>query len=190
MDWLVGADALWFSIPAVAGTVYFVVQFAMGQLGGDLDLDGDGTPDLADGDHGTDVRLISLQTLSAFAMGSGWMGLAALNLTEVGFGGAALIAVLSGIGAAWLLVFMLRSLLKLQSSGNVRLSQAVGQTGRVYIEVPPKNTGRGRVQVNIQGRAVELSAVQHGDEPITSRTPIRVLDADTSRNVLIVEPEA
>ena len=191
MQWLIGSEALWFSVPAVAGTMYIVIQMLMGQLGGDLDMDIDGpAADVDAGDAGGEFKVLSLQTLSAFAMGSGWMGLATLNLTEVGLTGAAVVAVLSGVAVAWFLLFLLKALFKLQSSGNIELASAVGETGRVHIEVPAVGKGRGRVTVVVQGRQAELSAVQKGDTPIASRTPVRVVDADTARNVLIVEPEA
>ena len=91
---------------------------------------------------------------------------------------------------AWLFVFLLRSMLKLQSSGNLSLSAAVGETGRVYVEIPPVGKGRGRITVVFQGRQAELSAVQQGAEASASRTPVKVIDADEARNVLSVEPIA
>ncbi len=181
MQWLVSSEALWFSVPAVAGTLYLVMQVVLGQIGGELDLDADA---------GGEGRVLSLQTLSAFAMGSGWIGLATLNLTDIGFNGSVVIAVLAGVAMAWLLVFLLRTMLKLQSSGNLSLTAAVGETGRVYVEIPPVGRGRGRITVVLQGRQAELSAVQQGAEPIASRTPVKVIDADEARNVLIVEPIA
>lgn len=186
MQWLLGSSALWFSVPAIAGTVYFLIQLVMGQLGGDLDAD----LDFGDSATGSEFRVLSLQTLSAFCMGSGWMGLATLNLTSIGFGGSVVVALLSGVGVAWLLITAMKGLLRLQSSGNVSLSSAVGETGRVYVLIPPAGQGRGRVQVVVQGRQIEFNAVQRGDNAISSRTPIRVVDADESSNTLIVESTA
>ena len=187
MDWLLGSLALWFSVPAVAGSVYFVMQVVMGQLGGDADLDGDINGSAGDADPGAEFRVLSLQTLSAFAMGGGWMGVATLALTDVGFVGASVISILSGVGVAWLLVAVMRALLRLQSSGNISLESAVGETGRVCVLVPASGQGRGRVQVVVQDRQVEFNAVQLGGEPIASRTPVRVVDRDDSANTLIVE---
>lgn len=189
MNWLIGAQALWFSVPAIAGTTYFLLHLLLGQLGGDVDMDTDFDIDAPDGDAGGEFRVLSLQTLSAFAMASGWMGLATLNFTGAGMAGAAVVAVLSGIGVAWFLMFLLRSLFKLQSSGTLDLSSAIGKTGRVYILIPPMGEGRGKVQLVVQGRQAVLNAVQSGSEPIASRTPVRVVEADKARNVLIVEIE-
>ncbi len=189
MNWLIGAQALWFSVPAVAGTMYFLLQLVLGQLGGDVDMDTEFDLDANGGDVGGDFRVVSLQTLSTFAMASGWMGLATLNFTNSGMTVAAVVAVLSGIAVAWFLLFLLRALFKLQSSGNLDLSSAIGKTGRVYILIPPMGEGRGKVQLVVQGRQAVLNAVQTGSEPIASRTPVRVVEIDKARNVMIVEQE-
>ena len=51
---------------------------------------------------------------------------------------------------------------------------AVGQTGTVYLRVPGKGAGPGKVTLNLQNRTVELEAFTAADE-LPTGTPIRVV---------------
>lgn len=187
-EWLFADGGIWFSIPAIIGTIYFLIQIVMGGLGGDLDIDVDmdADPGLSD-TPGAEFGVLSAQTLSAFFMGSGWMGFAALRLLDVGFGGAVVIALVSGVFFGWLIMRALRSMLRLQNSGNVSLSDCLGKPGDVYVQVPPAGRGMGRVKVVLGNRQREFNCVQTGEEPIPSRTSVTITDANTTTNTLTVE---
>lgn len=188
LGWLLSDNAVWFSVPAIAGTIYFVAQLAMGQLGGDVDINMDGITDATIDDPAGEVRVLSLQSLSAFAIGAGWMGLAALRLAGMSFSGATVVALLSGVATAWLLVVLLRRLFGLQSSGNVSIQNAVGLTGEIDIAVPPAGAGAGRVRVVVLGRQRDFQAVQRGGELLHDHAHVRIVAADPASNTLTVEP--
>ena len=87
-DTLFQQPALWFSIPALAGTAIFLLRLALMLIGGDssdggVDLDADADFDLGDGgdhlDPGHSFEILSVQAIAAFAMGFGWAGLGGLN---------------------------------------------------------------------------------------------------------------
>jgi len=182
-----GDNAAWFTVPAVVGTLYFVVQLFLMNAGGDLDFDVD-----ADGLHGHDatgeIRILSLQSISAFFMGAGWMGLAAYRLLDLSFGLSAMVAILGGVAAGWLIVSTSKLVLKLQSSGNIDIGDTVGLAGDVYVQVPPAGHGRGRVKLVVQNRLREYDAVQDGDVPLPSGTRVKVSRVDTASNTLRVDP--
>lgn len=183
---LLGGHAAWFTVPAVVGTLYFLVQLFLMNAGGDLDFDLD-----ADGVHGHDVtgeiRVLSMQSISAFFMGGGWVGLAAYRLLEMGFGTSALVAVLGGAAAGWLIISTSKLVLKLQSSGNIDISQTAGLVGDVYVQIPASGQGRGQVKLVVQNRLREYDAVQDGSVPLPSGTRIRVSGVDTGANTLRVD---
>ncbi|HCT43999.1 MAG TPA: hypothetical protein DF699_02145 [Phycisphaerales bacterium] len=191
MDSLFGDLAPWFTAPALLGTGFLMIQLVLGEIGGDGALDLDFDVDI-DGDHpGAEFGWLSLQSISAFFMGYGWIGFAAYRFLDVGFTGAAMIAVLAGVGVAWLMVWLLRSFLKLQNNTNVSIQQARGMVGEVYVTVPPQGTGRGEVVLVINNSRHSYFAVQDGDaadEPIVTHTRVKVRDVDTASNILIVEP--
>lgn len=191
LETFLGGIAAWFTIPAVVGTLYFLIQMFFQGLGGDMDVDLDTDIDFDTdvGHHGAghDFKVLSLQTLSAFFMGGGWMGLAAYRLLDLGPTMASLIAVGSGVAVGWLLLTLLRAVLRLQNSGNIELGEAVGLTGEVYIEVPEAGRGSGRVKLIIAEHQREYSAVQEGEVAIPTGTPVRIVRANSASNTLSVE---
>lgn len=182
LDWFFADGAVWFAVPALFGTGIFLLQLLMGELGGDLDLDAD-----LDTSGAGDFKALSLQTISAFCVGSGWMGLAAFRLLDLGIVGSVAIAVASGLGVAWLATWVTRQVFKMQRSGNISIAQAAGLVGDVAVTVPPANAGRGAVSVVIDQHRREYDAVQAGEEPIAPRTRVKIVSADTQQNTLLVE---
>ncbi len=86
-----------------------------------------------------------------------------------------------------LLGWFLGLLRKLQSDGTVRLSDAAGARGRVYLRVPGNGGGVGKVTLVLQGRSIEMEArtpgpeLRAGEEVVVSR----LLD---DRTVEVVDP--
>lgn len=182
VEWLLGGNAWWFSVPALLGTAYFVLNLVIGEMGADADLD----VDAADSPT-SEFRVLSLQSISAFAMGSGWMGLGALRLLEWSTGAAVVVAVAGGVGVAWLVIWLLGKMMRLQSSGNVRLGSTLGERGTVYVAVPPSGDGSGRVTLVVGGKQREFNATQDGDMMIPSRARVKVIGVDEAGNTVKVE---
>ena len=182
LDWFFSDGAVWFAVPALLGTGLFLIQLFLGELGGDLDIDVD-----ADMSGAGDFRALSIQTIAAFCLGSGWMGLAAFRVLGLGMVGSVAIAVVSGVGVAWLMAWLTRQMFKLQRSGNISISQAAGLTGEVAVTVPPANTGRGAVAVIINGRRREYDAVQTSDVAIQPRTSVTIVSVDTQKDTLTID---
>jgi membrane protein implicated in regulation of membrane protease activity len=180
MDTLFGGPAPWFTAPALLGTGFLLIQLVMGEIGGDLDADFD--------DPGTDAKWLSLQTVSAFFVGFGWLGLAALRLFDLGFGAAALIGAVAGFGVAWLMVWVTGLLMGLQSDANLSLEEAVGLEGTVTVAIPPAGGGSGRVTVVVSESQHDLPASQHGELPIHTHARVRVTRADDASGTVTVEP--
>ncbi len=190
MDTLFGDLAPWFTAPALLGTGFLMIQLVLGELGGDGALDLDVDIDIEADHPGAEFGLLSAQSISAFFLGYGWIGLAAYRFLDVGFTGAAIIAVLAGIGVAWLMVWLFRTFLKLQNNTNVSITQAIGLTGEVYVKVPPAGEGRGEIILVINQSQHNYFAIQEGDQAIPTHTRVRVLRADESSNIIVVEPKA
>jgi hypothetical protein len=192
MDFLFADYAPWFTAPALVGSGFLLIQLVLGELGGDGALDVDLDMDLDHADHpGAEFGWLSIQSVSAFFLGYGWIGFAAYRFLNVGFSGAAVIGVGAGVGVAWLMVWLLRSFLKLQNNTNVSIAQARGMVGEVYVTVPVPGTGRGEVVLVINNSTHTYFAIQEGDEdttPITTHTRVKVRDVDLAGNMLIVEP--
>ncbi len=192
MDMLFGGLAPWFVFPAMIGTGYLLIQMLLGQIGGDFDMDVDVEMDTdleigGESESAHEVTLISIQSVSAFLLGYGWMGFAAFRFLEFGFFGAVVIGIGSGFGVAYLMVRLLRALMKIQSDANVSLSSAVGKVGSVYTRVPGRGSGRGEVVLVINGSEHRFRAVQDGDEGIERHSSVRVVRANRDDNTIVVE---
>jgi hypothetical protein len=81
-DLFFGNNATWFTVPALIGTLFFVVRLGLMLVGGgdwdvdadvDADIDGDIDGDFDDSDHA--FKVLSIQSITAFMMGFGWGGL-------------------------------------------------------------------------------------------------------------------
>lgn len=141
----------------------------------------DGALDGGHGDSDTGFQLLSIQGISSFFTLFGLVGYTLYRQAHVGAGVALAAAVLAGLAAVWLMQRIFVSMLKLQSSGSVKLDSAVGCEGTVYLTV----TGSGgSVQINIANRLREFDAVSADGGELATGTPIRVQRLAASKLVV------
>ncbi len=165
-----------------------VVQMLMTLIGFDADgLDGGFDLDVGDVDASTGIGLFSSQTLGAFFLGFGWMGVAAISSGASVWLGV-LLAALCGVLAMLAMFYMIKSLLKLQSRGNLDYSSVIGEEGTVYVTLPGNDEdGGGQVQILIQGRLTTASARKHGEGAVKPGTRVRVTAVNGPAS-FVVEP--
>ena len=154
--------------------IYLIAQFT-GHHDADL---------LSDSDD-VGFAILSIRGLLAFGMFMGWTGVVALR-SGASLPVALLAGIAAGIFAAWLVYKMLRMLLRLQASGNFEQYNAVGKTGTVYLPIPARGKGAGKIMAEVQGALRELDAVSDGDA-IPTGAPVLVVGTDENE-VLIVQP--
>lgn len=132
-------------------------------------------------------RLFTFQSILAFLVIFSWTGVAlAANRAIPGIL-AVFVSLVAGAAALFLTAWMFYGLLKLQNSGNIRMSNAVGLEGEVYIPIPPGGKGQGKVNLLLQGRWLECDAVTAGLEPLKTRQTVKVVGV-RGGSVLVVEP--
>ncbi len=138
------------------------------------------------GSHDTGMGIFSVRTVTAFFTGFGWTGVIckeqglSLPLTI-------LAAMFVGTSLMFFVYFMMKSFMRLQSSGTLDYGNAVGQLGTVYVTVPPVQRSGGQVETMIQGRLVTAEALQKGSQPLQPGTKVKVVERIGS-TTLIVEP--
>ena len=149
---------------AVIASIFLIVQIIMlcfSSFGGDTDLDGDGEIDV-DVDSG--VSLFTTKSLTAFLSIGGWAGLLTCSAVESNLQWLSIIVALVAGGAAWAGVyFALRGIAKMQCNGALQTEKLVGQRATVYVSIPQKRSGRGKITLEAQGKFTELDAVTDGD---------------------------
>lgn len=193
LEILLGAKAAWFGVPALLGTAIFGIRLVLMLVAGlghaDLHIELGHDADLHTGDHGDPshvFKLLSFQSISAFAMGFGWGGLAGYRglgwdvPPSLGLAGA------GGLGMVWVLALLLRGVHELQTSGNIHIEQTVGREGDVYLTVPPKGEGFGQVRLVVDGRQRIYQAQNAGERAVPSRGRVRVVGVGTNNAVVVV----
>jgi hypothetical protein len=161
-DWTM--EFVYMACAAAGGTV-LVLQTALMLFGVGDGHDADLHHDMGDGgDHpdGT-FGLFSVRAIASFFTFfglTGWLG------TNNGWNPTVTVLGATGAGLALMVVvgWMMRMQSKLQSRGNLDSKNALGQSARVYLRIPGRNAGFGKVTVKIQGRTAEYSAFTLGDE--------------------------
>ena len=169
------AQKIYFCV-GLGASVFLVLQiitllFGIGETGEtEIDLSGDGeadaTVDLADGFH-----LFTLRGLVAFFAIGGWTGLA---LTDISTGLSIAGALLSGTLALVVMAFLMRAIMQLRSSGNIDNAKAIGKIAEVYLTIPAKGNGTGKINLTLEERFVEINAIQKGSEPISTGAKVKV----------------
>lgn len=155
----------------------------LGDTGG-LDLGADGVHDGGDlSDFGT-LKLLSLQTIVTFLTVFSWVSIVCLSSRMSGTP-AMLIGAAAGLVMMFVVAKMVQMSVKLAENGTLNLRYAIGETGTVYLTVPPAGEGEGKVNLKVQGRFGEFSAVSTGREPLP--TGSQVLVTDVVGGVLVVE---
>ena len=194
-----------FACIAIAATVVLIIQsilllFGIGFGGGEADAGGLDTDfstdfdagsagdaghvdmhDVADADSG--LSLFTIRGLVAFFAVGGWLGLALVKYTGPFW--AVVIAFAAGSAALVGVAYMFKAALKLQDRGNLDIRNAVGKTGKVYLPIPPREGGQGKVTVMLQERLVELDAVTKAAQQIKTGTLIRICGVIDEQTVLV-----
>jgi len=177
-----------FALCALLGGTVFVVRTILLfiGLGQDVDSDTDMSGDAHDGLSDTDVsfHFLTVQGITAFFLMFGATGLTLSSrylLSEW--------AALAGGTAAGLLTMLLiarlfSSMRRLQSDGTIRVKNAVGQEGVVYLRIPVD--GIGKVQITIQGGLKIFNARARCQEVVQTGDRVKVVEV-TPENMVIVE---
>lgn len=156
-------------------------------VGGDNGIDGVFGHDTVGHDDPSDIgglRLFTVRGLVAFFAVGGWSGIAALDLGASRFvSGVA--AFLMGTAALILVALFFRFAVKLQQDGNLHMENAVGKSGEVYLTVPAKGSGKGKVNIVVQEQMMELDAVNASDTPLRFGERVKVTGLADGNTVIV-----
>lgn len=180
-----------FTLIAFPSTLIFILQAVLLLLGllddgaGDID-DGDGIPDNI-GDDG--LALFTVRGILAFLAVGGWSG---VFFIDAGIPPALTIVLALLVGCAALVgcALLIKLILKLQSNGNIQLSNAIGKVGQVYIPIPPQMKGSGKINITIQDKYTEILAMTNESEPLKTGEMVRVIATDEVGCVIVEKIKA
>lgn len=191
MEEFFSGDALWFTVPAVAGTAFFLLRLLLLAFGGIADADvggmeSDAGVELHHGDSGLAAQFLSIQGITGFFMGFGWSGYAARFGLGWSLGLSFAAAIVGGAAFVLLIGSLFRGVRRLEASGTLNLNEAEGALGEVYVSVPERGRGSGQVRLVLRQRQRIVNAVSAGSA-LPTRTRVRVASVNPDRTVT-VEP--
>ncbi len=164
----------------VVQTVLLLFGIGDGEADGDMDPDGFDVGDAGDGG----LVLFSVRGIVAMFCVAGWAGIVFIDL---GLGNmvAILLSAVCGVAALFGIAYLMKAVLKLQSNGNIQIGAAVGKTGEVYIPIPPKGQGRGKINITVQDRFIEIDAISASEDILKTGETVRVVSTDEAGLVVV-----
>ncbi len=178
-----------FYLIAIPSTLVLLIQFVMSLLGlshdsdfdvqdfdGDVDFNLDHDFDLSDGHEvfSADFQFISFRSIIAFLTIFSWTGIVMMSN-----GSSAILTMIVSVAAGLLAMFVIGYLFflatKLQSSGNISYQNAVGSTAEVYIPINENTNFQGKVQVVVQERLIEASAITKNKKGFSTGEIVQVV---------------
>ncbi|NND31625.1 MAG: serine protease [Saprospiraceae bacterium] len=186
-DWWYGLetiDQVFWGI-ALVFSLLFVIQFVLSLFGADMDADAD--MDGGSGSFNVDpsFTLLSVRSIIAFFTFFGWMGVLALakgyptNITL-------LIAVGAGFIAMLMVAYLMYFFSRLAERGNADLGELIYKDATVYLTIPERRRGKGKIHVSLQNSLREMDAVTEG-ERLDNGKSVKIIEI-IEDNVLVVEP--
>lgn len=190
LDWSqlrdIGFDAVVYSAIAIVGSLLFLLRLVTGLF---FDFDGLGDADIdvdVDPDGSAAFGIFSFLSITAFLMTTGWVGLATRLDAQLGPMPTAAISVASGVAMMFVTGLAMIGVRRLAQEQSYDLKTAVGRTAQVYMTIPGKSKGTGKVRVSVSGRSMIVSARTEGEE-LEAFTDVHVVDLRDD-GVLLVEP--
>lgn len=176
-------------IISIPSTILLLIQVVMTLIGGDTeDIDGDfdGDMDHGDMDGGAGWNFFTYKNVLGFFTLFGWTGLGFLQM-GVGLLISVFFSMIAGLSMMALMATLFYYISKLHQSGTMVIEHAVGQTGEVYLRVPPNREGHGKIQVQIQGNLREMDAITDDEKELPTGSMAQVLEIINNQILLVTQ---
>ncbi|SMD32575.1 hypothetical protein SAMN04488029_0923 [Reichenbachiella faecimaris] len=168
---------------AIPFTIFFLLQLIMTFFFGDIPDDGSADADV-EADDGMGFQFFTLKNLVAFFTIFSWTGIACLD-SGLSNNWSIFISMISGLVMMLVMGGILYLLGKANASGTIKMKNAIGAVGEVYMEIRAKRDNIGQVQIQVQGTLRTLEAITDDEETLRPGAVITVKEIATN-NILIV----
>ncbi len=144
----------------------------------DASVDGLGE-DMGGGHHISSLSdYLSVRNFVAFFIGYAWVALAALlsGLSHITSSVLGTVAGLVFVGAS---LYMLRTFLRFQEDGSLKLETLIGQGASVYITIGESGSTQGKVMVDTHAGRVELPARTKDPEKLSPGKWVKIVGVES-----------
>lgn len=170
---------------AIPFSLLFLIQIIITFFAGDMDsVEAEGDADAAvEGDTGIDFQFLTLKNLIAFFTIFGWTGIACLS-GGMGTLATIFISVAAGLVMMTIMASIAYFMGKLTDSGTLNLNNAKGKLASVYLRIPAKRKGTGKVQVKVQGLQT-LDAITDNEDDIITGALVEIIEVVNNEILLV-----
>lgn len=138
-----------------------------------MDAPADSNTDGHSGSAHDGLSLFSIRGIVAFFSIGGWVGLVTV-VAQMPLIESVVLSVVAGSAALVGIAWIMKNALRLQDNGNYNLKDAVGKTGTVYLTIPEKDHGKGKISLQTSAAFLELDALNSGSTPIPTGAEVEV----------------
>jgi membrane protein implicated in regulation of membrane protease activity len=170
---------------AVFATLIFIVQSILTFIGMDAHDGADadfGGNDLQGGEE--PFQLFTFRNLINFLLGFSWAGIAFSGIIDSRI---LLMTVAFVTGAIFIAIFfvIMKQLMKLAEDNSFKINETLHQIAEVYIPIPERKKGKGKIAISVRGAMHEIDAVTEDESRISSGTNVRVVKIEGESLVLV-----
>lgn len=144
---------------SIISSVFFIILFVFSLFGFGTDTDADMSFDGGSGDF----PFFSAKAIVAFFTFFGWTGILMINQDKALFS-VLFASLISGLLAMFLVSYLFKIFNRLTETGNFDPLEMTFQTGHVYLRIPGKQIGKGKIHITINNKLIEVDAVTDGPE--------------------------
>ena len=171
-------------IALIGSVIFFIILILTFIGGGDADMDADATEFEAD-DGGVGFQFFTFKGLVGFFTIFGWTGITCL---DAGLSNAItlVISFVAGLIMMVVITLLFYWLHKMTESGTLKMKNAVGAIGEVYLPIGANRATMGKIQIKVQGSLRELEAITDENEELKTGTIVKVTKI-VSAEILLVQ---
>lgn len=162
--------ALFATILFIAKTLIFSV------FGGDAEVHADFTSSV---ETETSFDFLSIQSILAFLMGLGWMGLTCIKVWALPKIYVLLIPVLFGLLLMCLSSYLMFCVKKLNKHVKKDMTKAIGTTAKAYTNF--NGNSEGQIEISINNQLSIENAINAGSDPIKAFDEVKVIKFENNK---------
>lgn len=164
---------------AIFGTIVFLIKTLL-----PIDFGTEVTADFnVMSESDASFNLLSIESISAFFMCSGWIGWLCLNQMQYSTKLSALISFGCGAIGMFLFAFLIAQFKKLEHVPCANPEELVNKTGKAYMNFAPR--GNSKIQIEFQEKLATLDAINDSDEEIKAFENIKVVKVENNQIYIV-----
>ena len=170
---------------ALIGSALFVIIFIITFIGGgDIDMDTDMDTSVAGDDGGVGFQFFTFKNVISFFTIFGWSGIICID-SDYSKTATILISSVAGLAMMVATSFLFFWMAKMAESGTLKIKNAIGVVGEVYLPIGAKRSKMGKIQIKVQGSLRELEAITDAEVELSTTTLIKVIGVVSSELLLV-----